>query len=135
MTRMGARVREEVRGVTAYRSSPTRVKRDRARVRGSNAEDWSSRLGLIGLGSEARTRKTGARDSGSSAGTYCTYSGTKIRFLVLFSIPAVVTAVYDTGTKASNTHEVERQSTTYMLRPSFLPRPMLPLCLQCQLRL
>ena len=56
-SRMGARVREEVRGVTAYRPSPNRGLR---------------------LGSDARARRTRAGDSGSSA---C--ARTREKFLVL----------------------------------------------------
>ena len=42
----GARVRDKVRGVTAYRLSPTRLKTTRDRVRDSSAEDSGSGLGL-----------------------------------------------------------------------------------------
>ena len=43
---MGARLREEVWGVTAYRPSPNRVTRDRERVPDSSTEDLVSGLGL-----------------------------------------------------------------------------------------
>ena len=54
---MGARVREEVRGVTAYRPSPNRGLR---------------------LGSDARARRTRAGDSGSSA-----HARTREKFMLL----------------------------------------------------
>ena len=43
---MGARVREEVWGVTAYRPSTNRVTRARDRVPDSSAEDFGSGLWL-----------------------------------------------------------------------------------------
>ena len=46
----GARVREDVRQVTAYRPSPHRVKRARAWVRRSRAEGKGSGLGLERVG-------------------------------------------------------------------------------------
>ena len=74
---MGARVREEVRGVTAYRPSPNRGLR---------------------LGANARARRTRARDSGSSA-----YARTREKkmvlhtcfVLLLYTIPVQKKAAYE----------------------------------------
>ena len=43
---MGARVREEVWGVTDCRPSPNRITRDRDRVSDSSTEDLGAGLGL-----------------------------------------------------------------------------------------